>query len=106
MVDDSFEIYISALSVANILYVVRKKTKENRKEILKIIKSIFIITTLDENILETAMETEFKDYEDGLQFISAKQSDCEAIVTRNKKDFSESTINVFTPEEFLEFYEL
>lgn len=95
---------VSTLTIPNISYIMRKETKEDRCKVIKYIMNKFEVINLNKEILIEAMETDFKDYEDSIQYVSAKKSNCEAIVTRNKKDFETSTINVFTPEEFLEFH--
>ena len=43
----------------------------------------------------------FSDYEDSLQYFSALRHECDVIITRNVKDFTESVIPVLTPDEFL-----
>ena len=44
-----------------------------------------------------------KDIEDLIQFYKAKSSNCDAIITRNIKDFKKisTEIKIQTPEEFL-----
>jgi predicted nucleic acid-binding protein len=54
--------------------------------------------------LFSTLELEAKDFEDALQYYCACDNDCDIIVTRNKKDFDFSTIEVLTPEEFLQKY--
>lgn len=45
------------------------------------------------------------DFEDCLLSVCAKANKCDAIVTRNKKDFLAFDIMLLSPEELLEFYE-
>ena len=45
--------------------------------------------------------TNFKDFEDGIQYYTALEAQCELIVTRNLKDFKKSTIPVMSPKEYL-----
>jgi predicted nucleic acid-binding protein len=42
----------------------------------------------------------WKDYEDATQYRSAVDELADCIVTRNKKDYKASTIEVVTPSEF------
>ena len=42
-----------------------------------------------------------KDFEDAIQSFAAEANDLEIIITRNKKDFSNSKLKILTPEEFL-----
>ncbi len=98
--------FICPITITNIDFIMRKETKEDREKAIKYILNNFHIIELNKKILIEAMNTSFKDFEDSVQFVSAKEYACEAIITRNKKDFKESTIKIFTPEEFLEFYDL
>ena len=48
------------------------------------------------------LNSSWKDYEDATQYRSAVDEQADCIVTRNKKDFKDSTIEVLTPAEFFE----
>ena len=41
------------------------------------------------------------DFEDAVQFYTALQSNCSIIITRNGRDFKNSTIPIMTAEEYL-----
>lgn len=42
-----------------------------------------------------------KDFEDAVQSIAAEMNRIEVIITRNKSDFTKTTVDVFAPKEFL-----
>lgn len=48
-----------------------------------------------------AIRLRAKDFEDALQYYTAKENGVDCIITRNKKDFYFSDFPVYTPEEFL-----
>lgn len=48
------------------------------------------------------LSSDWKDYEDATQNATALKAEADCIVTRNKKDFSESSLPVYTPAELLE----
>jgi len=50
--------------------------------------------------------TDFKDFEDGLQYFSAIENDQDIIITRNLKDFKNSKIPSMTAEQFLKSYKI
>ena len=52
------------------------------------------------NIL-SALDSEWKDFEDSVQNAVAEVHDYDCIITRNKNDYKKSNLKVFTPEEFL-----
>lgn len=97
------QIGTSALSIANTNYILSRQTNaKSSRNILDRFKVLIEIYSLNETIIELALNDErFTDFEDGLQFYSALENQCTAIITRNKKDFKKSTIPVFTGEEFL-----
>ncbi len=54
------------------------------------------------NVLRAAFrEEKLPDFEDCIQYHSAKAVQCEAIITRNTKDFGKVELKIYTPEEFL-----
>ena len=96
---------LSALSVPNIMYVMRKDLDIAR--IRSILSTLFLIFSVDDlrgSDLIAAAELSFADYEDALQTICAKRSGADYIVTRNKKDFTGSNVPVLSPKEFLETF--
>ena len=42
-----------------------------------------------------------KDIEDAMQILSAREGQCDLIVTRNLKDFGDADMPVIDPEDFL-----
>ena len=52
--------------------------------------------------LQRAISSGWKDFEDSIQHFSAVDAMADCIVTRNKKDFTDAQIPVFTPAEFLQ----
>ena len=97
------KIIISTLSIANSYYLLNDvmKMKEARVVIRKF-KVLVDSYALSDKIIELALnDKNFKDFEDGIQFYTALEANCNAIVTRNTKDFKHSSIPVFKPKEYL-----
>ncbi|WXG39258.1 MAG: PIN domain-containing protein [Candidatus Freyarchaeum deiterrae] len=99
--------YISALTPP-ILYFLRARIsseEEAKKDAKKIIEGFQIVPLSEEIVSRSFDEKRMRDFEDSIQFYSAKPS-YEVLVTRNKRDFRtvENEIEVLTPEEFLEKY--
>lgn len=98
------ELVISSLSFINTYYVGKrnKLPVEQLKHSLLMIATFVTISDIGRNdILASLTETEFKDFEDAVQYYSAKKWYADVIVTRNKKDFQNADIPVLTPDEFL-----
>ena len=95
--------YISALSIPNIVYIMRKELdNEKIKEILNTLTSIFTVVDLRENDLLKAAALDFTDYEDSLQSVCAARVKVNYIVTRNIKDFKNSKISAIKPSELFD----
>lgn len=95
--------YISALSVPNIVYIMRKELDNERiKDILATLTSLFTVVDLRETDLTKAVDMEFPDYEDALQSVCASRAKVNYIVTRNIKDFKNSAVPAIKPSELFE----
>ena len=95
--------YASSLTFSNLYYVLRKI--EPQKKVLTKLDSISKILTIlnvcEQNIRD-AIESGFPDFEDSIQYFCAL--DCkkvEVIITRNTKDYRNSSLPVMTPGDFL-----
>ena len=94
--------YLSAASFGILHYILAKSIgNTSAMTTLKKIKSFLKVAAIDEAVIDSALESEFKDFEDALQYCSASQSGLTHIITRNKKDFVKADIAVLLPEEFL-----
>lgn len=95
--------YISALSIPNIVYIMRKELDPERiKEILHTLTMVFSVVELRESDLLKAAELPFDDYEDAIQSVCATRVSADYIVTRNGKDFVNSPILAVAPGELLQ----
>ena len=96
------QIFISALSFANIHYLISKQQSESQaKQILRKFKVLVRITPLTEKIIDLALNSEFEDFEDAIQYFSALQNDIEILLTRNLKDYKKAQISVLTAQDFI-----
>ena len=95
--------YVSALSIPNIVYILRKElTPEKTQQIIDQIFIVFNIIDLKAEDLKEAAAMKPSDYEDALQMICASRIKADFIITRNIKDFMESKITAIKPSEWLE----
>lgn len=97
---------ISVISFNNIYYVTRRFTNRlDAKKKISIVRDVFTMVALDEQVINQAIDSDFADFEDAIQYFSAVRSDVDCIVTRNKKDFKLSDVPVLSPDEFLSIYQ-
>ena len=95
--------FTSVLCLANIHYVIKKIVGEKKsREIIEGLIDIIKILSFSEENLRDALKSDFKDFEDAIQnSIAIESNSISSIITRNKKDYKSSDLNVFTPKEYL-----
>ena len=95
--------FVTPVIYSNVYYLLRQ-TSSQEKVIEKMTQLLTItdVLLMDRTVVQNALASEFKDFEDALQNFSAiNDGTIEAIITRNVKDFKHSDIGVLTPENFL-----
>jgi len=94
------EVFVTPVIISNTYYLLRRTAKHER--VVEKLKQLFTITKvlkMDGKVVESALNSDFKDFEDALQNYSAiNYGEIDAIITRNVKDFKKSEIGVLTPE--------
>ncbi|MCD7824164.1 MAG: PIN domain-containing protein [Oscillospiraceae bacterium] len=94
--------YISALTFANLVYVMRKELEpEKIEEVLKSLSLIFEFVDLSASDLSKAAQLKWDDFEDALQSVTAERIHADFIITRNVRDFAKSKVVAFTPGEII-----
>lgn len=96
--------FVSASSVTDIYYLVRKYTHSTDlayKAVGKMLEIVKVCSVTNNDVL-TAFQRKAKDFEDCLVATCAKSIHCDYIVTRNKRDFEEFDISLLTPAELLQ----
>jgi predicted nucleic acid-binding protein len=93
---------VSPISFTTIDYVLNKyETSASVLNKLRKFKIICEVCEVNDEIIDKALNSSFKDFEDAVQYFSALQSNCSIIITRNGKDFKQAIIPVMTAEEYL-----
>ena len=98
----------SSVSIANIYYVVRKhrSSKAEAKKVVRKILGFIGISAITKKDLLLSIESDFNDFEDAIQYYSALNiDDLNFILTKNVKDYTQSTIPIITPENFVSMFE-
>ena len=72
------------------------------REILRRLRILVKVLSLNDKIVDLALnDSNFKDFEDGLQYYSALEYNQDIIITRDLPDFKESKLPVMTADEYL-----
>jgi len=99
------DLYITSLTFANTYYILSKELKPDPvKEILRKFKLLVKVLPLNEKIIDLALNSDFKDFEDAIQYFTAIENNLEMIITRNLKDFKSTKIPVMTAETYLKMF--
>jgi predicted nucleic acid-binding protein len=95
------KIYISAVSYNNIYYILRQSLTNNATiKLLEELAEMTEIADVTGDIIRKSFKTDFKDYEDAIQYYCALSiAKIDFIVTRDTKDFKKSVISILTPAE-------
>jgi predicted nucleic acid-binding protein len=96
--------YVSSLAFANLFYLLRKG-EGGGPEAISILRKLRLVTrvlTVDEKIIDLALASTFTDFEDAIQYFAAAERKLEAIVTRNRRDYKASKLAIVNAEECLE----
>lgn len=94
--------YISALTFANLVYIMRKEMDAQRiEEVLHMLSLIFEFAELNDSDLFRAAALQWPDFKDAVQSVTAERIHADYIITRNVRDFSRSKVIAFTPDELL-----
>lgn len=98
-------LYLNDISILNIHYVIKRHIDKDaiKDELNSIIQQCTLIPA-DINIIENALNSDFKDFEDAVQYFCAKKIWADLILTDNIRDFVSSDIRVMTAQEFAESY--
>jgi predicted nucleic acid-binding protein len=93
---------IAATTVTTLIHLIQKALGRNSAaEKIKTLLSIFEPLPVNRGILEAALNSSFKDFEDAVLYEAGRHAGVEYILTRNVKDFRKSELPVSTPTEFM-----
>lgn len=98
-----YYLHICALSFTTMFYSLRKiLSREDRINVLTQLKEAMEVAAVDGNVIDMALKSGWKDFEDAVQNFSAvADPQISAIITRNTKDFKDSSLEVVDSVEFL-----
>jgi len=105
--DKELKGYLCALSFPTLFYLLSKElSREKAIKTLEKIRIVFSVAAVDQKVIDLSLTSDFKDFEDAVQYYSAVQVKTDCLITRNKDDYIDDKIPVLTPEEFLASFEI
>ena len=94
--------WVTALSFANLVYVMRRElSPEQVKELLAKLRLIFRFADYTAADMNRAAELCRPDFEDVVQAVTAERLGADCIITRNVRDYKRSPVPALTPAEYL-----
>ena len=75
--------------------------KSQADKIIEDLLQLFKIAEVNKEVLLSSLKNNGKDFEDSILYTSAKFSNVDVIITRDKKGFKNSQVLIQEPKEFL-----
>ena len=96
------ELYTSPLILANTFYILRKQLgNDQAKNALRKLRILLNVIDSSEAVVDKALNSDFSDFEDAIQYYTALEGGISVILTRNLRDYKNASVIVQTPEAFL-----
>ena len=96
------QICISPLSFYNISYIVFRNynSSKSRNNLLKF-KTLVHFLPVNDKVIDLTLTSDFKDFEDGIQYFTALEHNVNILITRNLKEYKTAEITILTAEQYL-----
>ena len=90
------------ITILNIDYVAKKQINEI-KDFIRLVNTNFSVVGVSNEMILQALEIKNNDFEDTLQYLSAKHHGCDCIIT-NDKNFYQAELETLSSNEFVGRY--
>ncbi|MDF0554075.1 PIN domain-containing protein [Kamptonema sp. UHCC 0994] len=95
--------YISGSTFSDLFYIIRRsKGRDSTLVFLRQLATFCQVATVDRAVISMALNANFKDFEDAIQYSTAVINQLDAIITRNQKDFPVTTPQILTPAQLIQ----
>ena len=96
------ELYTTPLIIANTFYILRKQLgNDSAKNALRKLRILLHVIDSTESVIDKALNSEFSNFEDAIQYYTALEYQIPVILTRNIRDYKKASVIVQTPESYL-----
>jgi predicted nucleic acid-binding protein len=97
---------VSSNIITNVFYILRKLSSgEKAKKFLRSFLEYVTVIPVDHRTVMDALNSDISDFEDAVQHFAALSNNCDCIVTRNIDDYKTAKLNVYSPVDFLQFFQ-
>ena len=100
-------LFLSASTITDIYYIVSRamKSKKIAMSLLKDLLENVDVAAVTDNEIRQAVNLDWDDFEDAVQYAAGESIAVDYIVTRNKRDFASAALPVVSPDELLALLE-
>lgn len=94
---------ITASSVTDLFYIIRKETHDigHTYEVMENVFKLVFVLSVTEKEIQNAFFQKWKDFEDCVQYMTAKNNGADYIITVNVKDYADAELPVRTPSAWI-----
>ncbi|MBQ3106415.1 MAG: PIN domain-containing protein [Eggerthellaceae bacterium] len=106
-----FELWMSSSQVTDVFFIMTSGPRESRlssdaaKEALRKLRKAVRICSLSENDVDAVLDSPWGDFEDACVHRAALRVKADALVTRNKKDYTRSSVKVLDFDDLFAYLE-
>ena len=95
--------FLCTTTVTTIHYLIEKALgAESAMQHIRLLLSLFEVAPVNRVVIESALERGFSDFEDAVIDEATCHSGAEYIITRNIRDFKNSSVPAYTPSGFIQ----
>jgi len=100
--EGKLKLCVSSISFSNLNYILSNQFSavQARKKLLTF-KTLVTVLSVSEKSVDLALNSDFNDFEDALQYFTALEFKISTLLTRNLKDYKKADISVLTAEQYL-----
>lgn len=100
---DDVEEYVSASAITDIYYLAYRQLRDKGmvKKLMKELLTVVYVAGVSEKEIQNAINIEWADFEDSVQYSVAVLQDMDSVVARNPNDYKAAEIKDWKPEELL-----
>ena len=99
--DKKVQLLVSPMTFSTASFLLRKHGPEGVRILLSNLRQLVSVTISDEQTVDDSIASQFRDFEDAMQYYTALNAKSEIIITRNGKDFTASKLPIMTASEYL-----
>ena len=95
------QLIVSPMTFSTASFLLHKHGSEGVRRLLSNFRKLSRVAASNERTVDDSLASQFKDFEDAMQYYTALRSKADVIITRNGKDYSASKLPGMTATEYL-----